>query len=646
MTDQVRRCSGNKQHFFKRKKKGSDPSIAQSNELSSQLLRSVTLWKELAKCYPEIRRRLDDGAEDDLLPVVGKRLMKLCAGNMESNVNQNKTHPRRQGRARAYTTAALAAPNYQNSPKRKRSGAKRVTLVRRGTQSMTSISIRKKPIIPFGRLTDENSNPMIPAGRPMAGTQLVKRTRRSSEWLEKLQITEMFCTEVFPPLVEGFALDDDAVSATTTEDFYEDMNDDHAWCGIYLDEIPYLFANNGRWRKTSTYVTPGKNAQGHFYKRRLSTAGALLPGGNKIKLQELAKDELLASLNEPFNKQVAEAEVAVDERDVVDCAVVEEKDEMLQLTELKRVKVIEEIFETEKKYLECLETVDKVFRAPMLHEGIAQEKDIHALFPNCLSTIQECHSWFMGELENRMKCEEWQGSIGDILGKMAGPLKDNLLNVYTDYVNAFPKSVSTFSKCTRTSQKFRKFIENCYDKSDNLDLPSYLITPVQRLPRYVLLLRQLSKYTRDDHPDNESIKTALLQMEELIRSLNGSITSSMHIYTSRESENRKSVKRQSSKRRKKQRPVTLNLSNLKDVKTINDKLEKPNCNNNTANQNGISRVSQDTEESSNSQGDQKLIEGPEKKSQSNKLDAPSPTHLQLTPSPIQLRKNKSEHRKS
>ena len=32
-------------------------------------------------------------------------------------------------------------------------------------------------------------------------------------------------------------------------------------------------------------------------------------------------------------------------------------------------------------------------------------------------------------------------------------------------------------------------IQECYAKSDNLDLPSYLITPVQRLPRYVLLLR-------------------------------------------------------------------------------------------------------------------------------------------------------------
>ena len=46
-----------------------------------------------------------------------------------------------------------------------------------------------------------------------------------------------------------------------------------------------------------------------------------------------------------------------------------------------------------------------------------------ALFPSCLSTIKECHSWFMEQLENRMKSDDWSGGIGDILGKMAGPLK-------------------------------------------------------------------------------------------------------------------------------------------------------------------------------------------------------------------------------
>ena len=56
-------------------------------------------------------------------------------------------------------------------------------------------------------------------------------------------------------------------------------------------------------------------------------------------------------------------------------------------------------------------------------------------------------------------------------------------------------------------------------------------------------LQQLSKYTNEDHADSASIKTALLQMEELIFSLNSSIHSSMQAYTSRESEKGKTIRR-------------------------------------------------------------------------------------------------------
>ena len=58
-----------------------------------------------------------------------------------------------------------------------------------------------------------------------------------------------------------------------------------------------------------------------------------------------------------------------------------------------------------------------------------------------------------------------------------------------------------------------------------------------------LILQQLSKYTQEDHPDNESIQRALQQMEELISSLNSSIHNSMQAYSARESEARKTIRR-------------------------------------------------------------------------------------------------------
>ncbi|XP_065064611.1 uncharacterized protein LOC135690843 isoform X3 [Rhopilema esculentum] len=464
--------------------------------------------------------------------------------------------------------------------KRNKGNVKR-TVYRRGTQSLSSMAARKVPIVPV-KYSFEGQNT---TARKISVAP--KKARRRSE--------------------------------------------------------PFLFTSAGRLRKTSA-VCPPRQFQAVSYKRRLSTTNALLPSANKIRLQELANTELLASLNEPFGKDESEQELSDDEKEETDFAISEPENELRKLTELKRVKVIEEIFETERKYISCLDTVDKVFKVPMLDGGIAQEKDVNALFPSCLSTIKECHSWFMEQLENRMKSDDWSGGIGDILGKMAGPLKENLLNVYTDYVNAFPKSISTFSKCTRASHKFRKFIEDCYCRSDNLDLPSYLITPVQRLPRYVLLLRQLSKYTNEDHPDNGSIKTALLQMEELITSLNSSIHNSMQAYTARESEARKTIRRQLSRRRKKPRPVSLNLKDLKTDEK-NPKATSPEQHNKANRRNSIAEpIHLQTVPEQTNGDEQDAKEYLRSRSHGNNSRLSSPSNEEA--GNVVMRKNKTDNRKS
>jgi hypothetical protein len=43
-------------------------------------------------------------------------------------------------------------------------------------------------------------------------------------------------------------------------------------------------------------------------------------------------------------------------------------------------------------------------------------------------------------------------------------------------------------------------------KLENKDIFAYLIMPVQRIPRYQLLLRDLLKHTEKDHNDYESLQ--------------------------------------------------------------------------------------------------------------------------------------------
>ena len=44
---------------------------------------------------------------------------------------------------------------------------------------------------------------------------------------------------------------------------------------------------------------------------------------------------------------------------------------------------------------------------------------------------------------------------------------------------------------------------------------SFMIKPVQRLPKYVLLLKDYLKHTNSDHIDIENIKTLKIQFENI-----------------------------------------------------------------------------------------------------------------------------------
>eukprot|EP01095_Lingulamoeba_sp_RSL-Kostka_P017853 TRINITY_DN9529_c0_g2_i1.p1 TRINITY_DN9529_c0_g2~~TRINITY_DN9529_c0_g2_i1.p1 ORF type:complete len:247 (+),score=57.52 TRINITY_DN9529_c0_g2_i1:3-743(+) len=68
----------------------------------------------------------------------------------------------------------------------------------------------------------------------------------------------------------------------------------------------------------------------------------------------------------------------------------------------------------------------------------------------------------------------------------------------------------------KNNKKFASFLKKLEkDRSlKNLSLESFLIMPVQRVPRYVMLLTDLLKNTWNDHPDHEDLKQALAKMKE------------------------------------------------------------------------------------------------------------------------------------
>jgi FYVE/RhoGEF/PH domain-containing protein 3 len=63
----------------------------------------------------------------------------------------------------------------------------------------------------------------------------------------------------------------------------------------------------------------------------------------------------------------------------------------------------------------------------------------------------------------------------------------------------------------KNNPTFANFVKerNKHPESHNLVLQAFLVTPVQRIPRYKLLLEDLYKHTPTDHPDYKSLNEAI-----------------------------------------------------------------------------------------------------------------------------------------
>ncbi|KAJ7401152.1 FYVE, RhoGEF and PH domain-containing protein 4 [Pitangus sulphuratus] len=189
--------------------------------------------------------------------------------------------------------------------------------------------------------------------------------------------------------------------------------------------------------------------------------------------------------------------------------------ETKETDEQKRHKIANELLQTEKAY---------VFYSRLLEEanrGSFPPEVINKIFSN-ISSINAFHSKFLlPELEKRM--QEWTTTprIGDILQKLAPFLK-----MYGEYVKNFDNAMELVKTWTERSPQFKFIIQDIQKEKvcGNLTLQHHMLEPVQRIPRYEMLLKDyLRKLPQDslDWKDAESkylqaIKRAVENLKKLL----------------------------------------------------------------------------------------------------------------------------------
>ncbi|XP_032825459.2 FYVE, RhoGEF and PH domain-containing protein 3-like isoform X1 [Petromyzon marinus] len=176
----------------------------------------------------------------------------------------------------------------------------------------------------------------------------------------------------------------------------------------------------------------------------------------------------------------------------------------------KLYKIADELLQTERAYVTRLHLLDKVFCARLLEESCIKSTFpadvVTGIFSNT-STIHMFHQEFLlPELEKRM--QEWHENprIGDVLQKLAPFLK-----MYGEYVKNFDRAMDLLNTWMEKSSPFKAIIQEIQkrDICHNLTLQHHMLEPVQRIPRYELLLRDYLKRLPEDAVDRKDAEKSL-----------------------------------------------------------------------------------------------------------------------------------------
>ncbi|XP_018603057.1 FYVE, RhoGEF and PH domain-containing protein 4a isoform X3 [Scleropages formosus] len=187
----------------------------------------------------------------------------------------------------------------------------------------------------------------------------------------------------------------------------------------------------------------------------------------------------------------------------------EEKAEPKETNEQKLYNIANELLMTEKAYVSRLNLLDNVFCANLMEEamkGTFPADVVRNIFSN-ISSIHVFHAQFLlPDLEKRMS--EWSSCprIGDILLKLTPFLK-----MYAEYVKNFDNAMELLKLWTEKSPLFKAIIQDIQSQEvcASLTLQHHMLEPVQRVPRYEMLLKDYLKKLPQDASDRHDAEKSL-----------------------------------------------------------------------------------------------------------------------------------------
>ncbi|EFC49251.1 rhoGEF domain-containing protein [Naegleria gruberi] len=185
----------------------------------------------------------------------------------------------------------------------------------------------------------------------------------------------------------------------------------------------------------------------------------------------------------------------------------------------KRKKIFDEIIDTEEKYLLSLETLNKNYIVPLKkNKYLKFGRELNSIVSN-LTVIVNFNNHLLSKLKQTNE---------DDIGKTFQMIIP-FLKTYTQYFSNYEAALNSIREADKNpkNKRFSEWLKKTDDRAKEQGQQTFkqlLIQPVQRIPRYNLLLSEVLKNTPKTHVDYENLRSASDKMKEVADHLNRQIT--------------------------------------------------------------------------------------------------------------------------
>ncbi|KAL7722684.1 Rho/RAC guanine nucleotide exchange factor [Entamoeba marina] len=151
--------------------------------------------------------------------------------------------------------------------------------------------------------------------------------------------------------------------------------------------------------------------------------------------------------------------------------------------------------------------------------NIISKEQRDSIFLYLPDIVPVTHAFF-----DNMKSYKEKGELSEKVGEC--------FKIFLPFLSVYKLFIGNNEVCLSAMASIEKnpvvvtFLEQCrmrIEGPSKQPLRSLMIMPVQRIPRYVMLLKDLLKNTEESHPDHQNIKDALVKMEELANAVNSAL---------------------------------------------------------------------------------------------------------------------------